>query len=402
MPSSTLFISQSYRPEPIGSGPYVTDMAEYLAAHGAEVEVLTTRPSYPEGVVSDGYRRGERDREMLNGVAVRRLRPWFTRKRGALGRLLREAAFLASGLLRLASGAVRRRSRVVSLCPSIFAVLLGCAATRRGGRHIALVHDVQSGLAAGLSMLGNGRAVRALQWLERQALNRCDGVLVLSEPMREHLHSLGVTAPIDVLPIWIDTAAVQPRPARSNKFRTAMYSGNFGRKQALDQVLDMAAVLRGRGAPLRVLLRGQGSETESLKARAAARQLDNVRFEPLVPVERLAESLAEGDIHLVTQHPLIADFAVPSKVFAIMAAGRPIVAAAPPGSMLWSLQERCGGFLCVPSGDTEALAAAVERLAGDSERCSELGRRARDYVVQAHDKQRVLGDFLLHLDGARA
>lgn len=402
MSKSVLVVSQNYDPEPIGSGPYVADMAAYLAASGRNVEVLTSRPSYPAGVVAEGYRRGERDREVLRGVAVRRVRPWFADKRGALGRLLRESAFLLSGLAALATGRLRRRERVVSLCPSIFTVLLGVIATRRGGSHIALVHDVQSGLAEGLGMVGGGTLVRALRWLERQVLNRTDMVLVLSEQMRAHLSGIGVRTPIAVLPIWIDTAAFPPLPPQPKHPLTATYSGNLGKKQALGQLLDAARLLRDRGSQVRLVLRGDGSEAKALKARAADECLDNVAFAPLVPADRLAEALAEGDIHLVSQHPQVADFAVPSKVYAIMASGRPFVAAAPPGSLLWTLQERCGGFLCVPSGDTGAIADAVEALAADCGRREELGRKARDFVVREHDRRRVLDDFLAHLDAAPA
>lgn len=389
-----LFVSQYYRPEPIGSGPYIGDMAEYLCGAGMPVAVLTARPSYPQGAVPADYESGRRDRETVNGVEVYRTRPARPAGRGVFGRALAEGMFLLRGAMALLIGMPSRSPQVVSVCPSTFAVVLGIWACRRGGRHVVVVHDIQSGLAAGLGMVARGGAMRWLQRLERWAFNRVDHILVLSAPMRDHLRRIGVVTPIDVLPIWIDTQAVAPLPPRPGNHVTAMYSGNLGRKQALDQLLDMAALLQARDAPVRLLIRGDGSEAERLRTAAAARALGNVTFEPLVPADRLAEGLAEGDIHLVPQHPAIADFAVPSKVYAIMAAGRPFVAAAAPGSLLWELRDEADGFACVPANDPEALADAVQRLAEDVAERARLGRNARAYAVRLHDRRLVLDRFL--------
>jgi colanic acid biosynthesis glycosyl transferase WcaI len=295
----------------------------------------------------------------------------------------------------LASGRLRRTDVVVSLCPSILSVLLGVLATYRGGRHVAIVHDIQSGLASGLGMVNSVLLLEAMHWLERIVLNRVSKILVLSDSMRLRLQAKGVRSPIKTLPLWVDTRKIQPVHRRAdNGAVTLLYSGNFGRKQALAQIVEMAALLEQRNAPIITVLRGEGSEMQSLAGQIAARKLNRVRFAPLVPAERLAESLAEGDIHLVPQDTSVADFTVPSKIFAIMAAGRPFVATARPGSLLWRLMEETHAFLCVPAGDTVALANAVERLAKDAALRHDLARNGRLYAVTHHDKTMVLERFL--------
>lgn len=388
-----LMVTQFYWPEPIGSAPYCTDLAEWLASAGWRVKVLTNRPHYPEGVVPAAYRDGSRDREAHNGVDIVRLPPWRPDRRGALGRMVRELLFLARGLGALAVGRSRRSDLVVSLCPSILTVLLGRIACRRRGRHFALVHDIQSGLAAGLGMVGGRWLPRLIQAVERWALNRVDGIFVLSEQMRERLLDQGVTVPVHVLPIWVDSARIQPAANVAAELVTALYSGNLGRKQALDQVISLAEVLQRRGSEVQVVIRGDGGEAERLREEAERRRLNNLQFRPLVPPERLGASLAEGDIHLVPQDGKAADYAVPSKVYGIMAAGRPFVATAQPGSHLWGLRERTGAFRCVPPGDAEALADAVLALAADVRQRTALGARGRAFVVAHHEKARVLGAF---------
>lgn len=394
-PQKLLFVTQHYWPELIGSAPYCADLAEWLAARGTQVQVFTCRPHYPEGLVPPAYRNGQRDRERRGSVTIKRVDSWIPRRRGAVGRIAAEFAFLLHGVAALTSGRLRRTDVVVSLCPSILTVLLGVLVTRRGGRHVAIVHDIQSGLASGLGMVGSSPIIKAMRWLEQAVLNRVSKVLVLSDNMRRRLQAQGVRSSIEILPLWVDTHKIQPVNRRpDNGAVTVLYSGNFGKKQALAQIVEMAALLEQREAPIFTILRGEGSEARFLAEQIAARELNNVHFAPLVPAERLAESLAEGDIHLVPQDTSIADFAVPSKVFAIMAAGRPFVATARPGSLLWHLMDESRAFLCVPAGDAAALADTVERLAHDPDLRRDLGRNGRLYAVTRHDKAIVLERFL--------
>lgn len=389
-----LFVTQFYWPEPIGSAPYCTDLAEWLARAGWQVTVLTSRPHYPEGIVPPVYRDGARDSERQNGVGIERLPPWRPDQRGTLGRMVGELVFLVRGLAALATGRIRRGDMVVSLCPSVLAVLLGRIACRRRGHHFALVHDIQSGLAAGLGMVGRGWLLALMRTVERRLLNKVDRIFVLSEQMRQSLREQGVVQPIEVLPIWVDADVIQPlERASADGPVTALYSGNLGRKQALDQVIELAEILQLRGADLRIVIRGKGGEAERLMQEARRRGLANVEFRPLVPLERLAEGLAEGDVHLVPQGGLAADYAVPSKVYGIMAAGRPFVATAGPGSHLWRLQQETGAFHCVPPGDAEALADAVLALGVDARQRADLGARGRAFVVARHEKSTVLGSF---------
>ena len=120
------------------------------------------------------------------------------------------------------------------------------------------------------------------------------------------------------------------------------------------------------------------------------------------PNEALGPALAVGDIHLVPQNPEAAAFAVPSKVFNIMAVGRPFVATALPGSVLWELQRESGAFLCVPPGQPIAFAEAVVHLADDAHLRRELGRRGREFVEQNYAKPRILGAFMNRLDALAA
>jgi colanic acid biosynthesis glycosyl transferase WcaI len=247
-------------------------------------------------------------------------------------------------------------------------------------------------------MMGKGPLFRLLQALERFALNRSDHIIVLSDHMRDVLRRQGVKRPIDVIPIWVDLKHIFPLPRREGP-PVVLYSGNLGRKQGWDQLTAMVGILRDRRPDIRVVIRGSGSRIEVLQEEIKQRQLDNVTLESLLPPEKLNEGLAAGDVHLVPQDPNGADFAIPSKVYGIMAAGRPFVCTAAPGSPLWVLQEQTQSFACVPPNEPETFADAVIRLVSDPQLCERMGERARAYVAATASRDVVLGRYLDLLTG---
>jgi putative colanic acid biosynthesis glycosyltransferase WcaI len=394
MDQPVLIVTRHYAPEPTGSAPVITEMSEWLARAGHAVEVLTVRPSYPERRIVPGYERGQRDRAVEAGVSVRRLPTAPPSSDGLLARVLPELGFffdLTAGRL---LGRFPTRQRVFSLCPSVFTVAGAIALVGRGGHHTAVVHDIPSGLGAALGLGQASIATRLLRAIEAWTLNHVDQVVTLSEAMATQLRAIGVVTPITILPPHVDTARVHPLARQHNAPPTVMYSGNLGRKQGLEQLADLALVLRRRAPDIRFLIRGEGAGKAALAARLHAEGLNDVLLEPLAPVNALSASLAEGDVHLVPQLAAGADFAVPSKIFAIMAAGRPLVATALPGSPLDRLAVDSAAFVCTPLNDPEAFAEAVLQLMGDPERRQDMGAKGRAYV-EAHASTEVCMEQLM-------
>jgi colanic acid biosynthesis glycosyl transferase WcaI len=220
--------------------------------------------------------------------------------------------------------------------------------------------------------------------------------------MREQLREIGVTAPIEVVPLWVDIERIRPIEPAASSLVKVLYSGNLGRKQGLGQVVAMAAELARRRPEIEITLRGNGNQVETLAAEIADRGLENVRMAELQPHEDLGKALSAGDIHLVPQNPEAAAFAVPSKVYNIMAVGRPFVATALPESTLWHLQHESGAFVCVPPNEPAHFAEAVLQLADDVALRHDLGRRGRAFVEQHYAKPVVLDALMTRLEALAA
>jgi colanic acid biosynthesis glycosyl transferase WcaI len=188
-----------------------------------------------------------------------------------------------------------------------------------------------------------------------------------------------------VIPNFVDTDRVQPLD-RMTALRdelgigdetVVLYAGNVGFSQSLEMVIDTARQMPS----LTFLINGDGAARSTLEERAAG--LINVRFSGYQPRERLAEVLATGDIHIVPLKAGLGKVSVPSKIYSIMAAGRPALAAIDPGTEVPRILAASGGGVCVAPDDQVAFARALGELANDSRRRTDMAAAGRAWVEHA-------------------
>ena len=134
---------------------------------------------------------------------------------------------------------------------------------------------------------------------------------------------------------------------------------------------------------------GEGVSAEKL--RVQANDLENVRFLPLQPLDRLNDLLNLADLHLLPQQLAAADSVFPSKLIGMLASGKPIIAACRPGSEIAESMLGCG--LVTPPGDPEALAAAIVDLARDDDARIQMGLRSRECAVREFCQHSILHRF---------
>lgn len=392
-----LLLTLNYAPELTGIGKYSGEMAEWLAARGHAVRVVTTPPYYPEWRVHDGYAAWRYARERRAGVDVVRCPLWVPRRQGGAARVLNLASFAASSAPALVSAALRFRPEVIGVVkPPMFALPAALLAARMtGARSWVHVQDFEIDVAFDMGLLKGRAAGGAALRLEAGLLRRFDLATAVSARMRERLVAKGVAERRAALfPNWVDTRAIYP-VAGAGPFRAALgvgpdatvalYAGNMGEKQGLDSLIDAARALSA-DASILLVLAGEGAARRRLEA--AAGGLANVRFLPLQPVERLNDLLNLADIHLLPQRADAADLVMPSKLSGMLASGRPVIAGANPGTQVAA--EVAGAGLVVPPDDGAALAAAVRRLAGDGAERARLGAEARARALARWERDAVL------------
>ena len=393
LPHDLLVISPTFHPEPIGTPVYATDATRWFRERGFAVAVLTATPFYPEFRRYPGYGRRRR-RDRLEGTPIYRV-PTVVPRRGALPlRAVSDLNFTAQALAALRTGRVQRARAVLTFSPGTPLVMaVGGRALRPGGAHVGVVHDLQTGLASAVSALP-GHLLRLMRRLERDVLSRPDHLFALSEEMRTELLELGVRIPVSVAPIWVDIdgdaeARSEPPPEPGGP-PTVMYSGNLGRKQGAMQLAHIAARLAEVAPDIRLVIQGEGPLRDKLEAAICSRELRNTTLRPLSSRAELLASLQSAHVHVVPQAAEVGDAAVPSKVFNIMAARRPAVVAATPGSSLDSLSRRSGGLVTVAPGAVEATAREIVGLVRDPALQAQLAQAGRDYVMAHHSRDAIL------------
>jgi colanic acid biosynthesis glycosyl transferase WcaI len=378
----------NYAPELTGIGKYSAEMAEWLAARGHEVSVVTAPPYYPQWEVHAGYRAGRYRKEARRGVTVRRAPLWVPGKPGGLKRLVHLASFALSSLPSLLRAAAGRPDIVLVVEPAFFCAPAAWLAARLCGARAWLhIQDYEVDAAFELGLL-KGKGLRAaVLRAERWLMRRFDRVSTISNRMLDLALAKGVDPGRAVLlPNWIDVEAIAPREGGDYRAElgipdgavVALYSGNMGGKQGLQTLADVARRLE-REQRLWFVFCGQGPERAPLEAQCQG--LRRVVFLDLQPAERLGELLNTADIHLLPQRAGAADLVMPSKLTGMLASGRPVVCGAAPGTELAGVVARCG--LVTPPEDGAAMAEAVRRLGDNAQIRATLGAAARQYA-QAH------------------
>jgi putative colanic acid biosynthesis glycosyltransferase WcaI len=396
-----LFLNRSFWPDLEATGQLLTELCVDLSQQH-EVWVVAG-PSYHVQT----EQRGLWQRDALGAVQI--IRTWGTRlpKRRLANRLLNLGSYYA-----LAAGAALRLPRPDVVVAETDPPLLGAlAALLRARWRCAFVYycqDIYPDVAAATGGLRSHTLLALLARANQYAYRRADRIVVLGDDMRGRLLRKGVVADkVAVVPNWVDCDVV--RPLASNPFRAqfgdhfvVMYSGNLGLSQQLDTILDAAQQLRDDARILFVLI-GEGASKAPLEARARRDGLHNVRFLPYQPKERLAESLGAADLHLVPLHAGLAGCLVPSKVYGILAAGRPFVALMENDAEVATMARTQRVGFVSPPGDAGALVGVVRDALAQPAELDAMGKRARMLAEREFHRPiltRRFADLLRDLQGA--
>lgn len=384
----------NFAPELVGVGKYSAEMATWLSEHGHTVRVVTAPPYYPAWQVADGYSAARYQREVLQvpgGAAVRlwRCPLWVPRRPGGLKRVVHLSSFAASSAPVVLAQARWRPDLVVVIEPTLLNAPAALLTARFSGAKTWLhIQDLEVDAAFEMGLLPRGALRSAALAAERTLLRRFDRVSTISEAMRERIIAKGVAAEkAPLVANWVDIDAITPLDG-SSAFRAqlglaphvcvALYAGNLGEKQGLDQLIDAARRLQ-HVQDLVFVIAGAGSARASLEVAGAG--LSNLRWLPLQPLERLNDLLNLADIHLLPQRADAADLVMPSKLTGMLASGRPVIATALPQTQVGRVVSGCG--MLVPPGDGAAFARAIVALVADPAQRRSLGAAARAYA-EAH------------------
>ena len=393
-----LIVGLNFAPELTGVGKYTGEMAAWLAARGHAIKVITTRPYYPEWKVVPGEHRTWQG-EQWQGCQIVRCPLYVPRSITPLRRIAHLSSFAAGsippGLWQIAS---ERPDIVCSIVPTLLTAPLALGIARLTGARAWLhFQDLEVDAAGGVDFVRSNVALKAAFSLERALLKRFDLVSAVSQKMVDAIGRKGVRADrLMLFPNWVDTSRIFPTAPSSEMRRdlgipdgacVALYSGSLGRKQGLEHVIAAARLLATTGEPSPVFaIAGAGPARRELEQQASG--LANVIFLPLQPEDRLNAFLNLADIHLLPQRRNATDLVMPSKLGAMLATGRPVIATVPDDSQIAEVVRGAG--MVVPPENAAALATAIRELSRNANYRHMLGSRGPLKVRHSIESEFVL------------
>lgn len=377
-------ITQFFPPDYAATGQLIEELALQLGRQGLPVDIFTGQPGY-------AYNKESAPAiEHLEQVKIKRSRMtriWSKRIRGkALNGLL---FCLRSGVHLL-----RTRSRgdvlLLTTAPP-FLPLLGYLVHKTFGLpYVCLLYDLYPDVAVELKVVSHEHwAVRLWDTVNRHVWRRAQKVIVLSSTMKDRVVAKcpEIKDKISVIHNWADPNQIVPIAKHQNWFAkafnlvdtfTVLYSGNMGRCHDMETILAAAKLLKDQ--PIQFVFIGNGAKREGFRAQASQLGLHNCQFLPYQDKQNLPYSLTACDLSLVSVSPGMEGLVAPSKLYAALAAGRPLAIICEPHSYLRTMLQESGCGEAFSNGDAEGLAAFIRRLAADSPLTKQMGQAGRRYL----------------------
>ncbi len=396
--------SQHFWPESFG----INDLVQALNERGLKTDVLTGKPNYPEGRYFPGYRGCGLQREPWSGATVFRVPLAARGSGGALRLIINYLSFILSGLL-FAPWLLRRRkydvifvfasSPLLQAIPAIFlAWIKRCPI-------IVWVQDLWPESLAATGYVRNRFLLSAVRRIVRQIYRHTDLLLVQSRAFQAPVAALAPEKRIVYYPNSVDAAFCVPPAAEGEGPEldgletgfSVVFAGNIGAAQAVDVIVETAAILKCN-SDIRFVLFGGGSRRDWLIQQVRTRGLTNVTVGGRYPVEVMPYILKKASALLVTlaDQPIFS-LTVPSKIQAYMAVGRPILACLNGEGARLVVEAEAG--LAVPAEDAGALAGAVlELFRMDAAERQTLGENGYQYFERHFDRESLVDQLISHFD----
>jgi len=388
-----IFINRFFFPDHSATSQLLTDLTFHMARHGYPVRVITSRQRY------DNPSAGLTKRESVEGVDIYRVSTTQFGRAALVGRGFDYLSFYTSVWRSVLRVARPGDILVAKTDPPLLSIPALRAVRRRGLRLVNWLQDLYPEVAMALDVpLVRGPVAKGLQHLRDTTLRAAAANVVVGEQMAEIVRSRGIAVPVHVIPNWCDDDDIQPIAPSDNPLRRRWgiegrfvvgYSGNLGRGHEFETILDAAEHLRSHPNILFLFI-GGGHKFDELARQVHQRKLDSAfRFFPYQERAALTHSLSVPDVHWISLKPELEGLIVPSKVYGIAAAGRPIISiTARDGEIARLVQRhRCG--IIVEPGRGHHLAEELRRLSADPSARAEMGLRARAMLEKHFTRQQA-------------
>ena len=398
-----LVITPHFEPDTAPTGIIFTSLVDQWVEQGHQIEVITSLPWYEKHEIENHWKGKLFRREEKESVTVTRLHPFPQDKNKLLRRLM---SFLVFSFLAAIASLSKRGpfDAVVALSPPLTLGTVGkVAAVRHRCKLILNLQDIFPDVAVTLGKIKSRSSIKVLEKYEKFTYNGSDAITVLSKDLEENVNKKidrkKNPPQIAVIPNFLISSSIKPQDRLTNyreehqlgeKF-VVMYAGNLGNSQSFE-LITKAAKKHEERDDIVYVINGGGVMSNQLKQQANV--LKNLVVIDYQPVERLSEVLATADLHLVPLRTGLGGMSVPSKIYSIFAAGRPVIASVDSGTEIERIVAESEGGIAVPPDDFDSFIFALESLIENSGLLEEMGNKATVWLENCYSSKTIADDYL--------
>ena len=408
----TIFFTQLYYPDMTTTAIIMSDLVEDLASYGMNTKVICAQPTYIKNSdtqitqikIGGSVDLGKCPRvECHNGVSIRRVWSFLFDKNRILGRILNSMSCFLSMLPTVFSTG-KNNLLVFNTNPALLPFLGFMSAKLRGQKYVVLVHDLWPELPSHIGMIKEGGLLyKAIDVITTLSFKYANGIIVLSEAMKRIIVNKvpEIEDRIHVIHNWADAGRVYPVVKKDNQLldelglcykKVVMYSGNLGRYQPLEVMIDAARKLRDRDDIVFVFA-GDGGKKQKVQEVATSQALDKVMFIPFQPLDRLAESLSMADVALIGIYPENEGVIMPSKLYGLLAVGKPIICVSGPESEVVEILNKAEAGVHSSIDNPKELAQKIVAILDDPEKAEKMGQNGRQYFLEHFDRKMLTREW---------
>ena len=397
------FITVNYAPEDTAIGLYTSQLAEFLASKGYNITVITAFPYYPKWEILSNYNDKPRFySEVINGVKIYRYKLYVPKKQNFVRRVLHIISFTFGGYLNLKK--IKKTDLVFCNIPFTTSVMLGLILKWRFKAKLwTSIKDFEfdAVFETGLikQNLATGVLKKLLNSIEIYLYEKSDIISSISYNMVDRVKNKAPKTIPEFFPDWVDVNFINPNNFKQHKYIskekfTILYSGNIGQKQNWDIYVSLCKKLSVY-LDIEMILVGDGAfKSELLSILKKENLIGFVKHYDPIPYEDLSDLLCSADLHVLFQKSDVSDSVMPSKILGMMSSSKPSIITGDLSSEVakhFYLSQNWGFYT---NKDEDLILNNILKLKEDKNLQTDLGKKARNYMIENFSKDVILNSFL--------
>ena len=399
-----LIYAHYYYPDVASTGQILAELSEGML-DAFDITVICVVPSY-SGNIEEKYKKNRIYKEVHNGVNLIRVRVPEFDKKNKISRIKNLLAYFINSII--ATIKLDKFDYIYSISqPPILGGTLGVIGKfLKGGKFIYNIQDFNPEQTMAVGYSKNKFILNLAMFLDKWNCKKSDKVIVVGRDMQETLNERfkNKKVPNNVfINNWIDEKEVHPivsheeidnfkcKYGLNDKF-IIMYSGNIGLYYDLENIIKVIGKFKDREDIVFAFV-GDGSVKEKIEKYSIQNNLNNVKFIPYQPKEKLKYSLNSADVHWVVNAKGIKGISVPSKLYGVMAVGKPVLGVLDKGSEARLILEESNCGVCSEPSDYKMIENNINYIINNKEKIKSLGMNGRAYLENYLSKNKSINKY---------